>query len=243
MISDGVKSHYCCIRNFNRLLASKTEKSHHSMHYCRRCLIGYRSINSLNKHTEYCSQHNAQKIELPEPGTMLNFKNYNRSMRVPFIVYADFESFIEPIDSCKPNPNMSYTNKYQKHTPSSFCYQIKCLDNDIYSQKPVSYTAKSKNDDVAKIFVDSLESDIKRIYKKFSFPKKMMFDKEDEDMYNAATTCHICDGELGEDRVRDHCHFSGKFRGAAHNTCNINYKAPTYFPVVLHNLSGLSFVY
>ena len=43
--------------------------------------------------------------------------------------------------------------------------------------------------------------------------------------------------EHGEDRVRDHCHLSGKFRGAAHEVCNLKYKVPTLFPVVFHNLS------
>src|SRR6218665_1088681 len=74
LISDGERKHYCLIKNFNRLIALRTEKSHNSMHYCRRCLIGYRRIEALNKHSEYCSQHAAQKIELPEPGTMLSFK-------------------------------------------------------------------------------------------------------------------------------------------------------------------------
>ena len=50
--------------------------------------------------------------------------------------------------------------------------------------------------------------------------------------------CHICNEELGEDRVRDHCHLSGKFRGAAHEICNSKYKVTKYFPVVFHNLSG-----
>src|SRR6218665_1592911 len=58
------RKHYCLIKNFNRLIALRTEKSHNSMHYCRRCLIGYRRIEALNKHSEYCSQHAAQKIEL-----------------------------------------------------------------------------------------------------------------------------------------------------------------------------------
>lgn len=38
--------------------------------------------------------------------------------------------------------------------------------------------------------------------------------------------------------MRDHCHLSGKFRGASHNKCNINYKYAHFLPVVLHNLKG-----
>ena len=50
--------------------------------------------------------------------------------------------------------------------------------------------------------------------------------------------CHICNEELGEDRVRDHCHLSGKFKGAAHEICNLKYKVPKLFPVVFHNFAG-----
>ena len=65
----------------------------------------------------------------------------------------------------------------------------------------------------------------------------MIFTKEDAKNYNAATICHICGGELGKDKVRDHCHLRGNFRGAAHNECNLNYKIPKFFPVVFHNLT------
>ena len=53
-----------------------------------------------------------------------------------------------------------------------------------------------------------------------------------------STLCHTCNEELGKDRVRDHCHLSGKFRGAAHEVCYLKYKVPKFFPVVFHNLSG-----
>ena len=56
--------------------------------------------------------------------------------------------------------------------------------------------------------------------------------------YDNFTNCQICNEELGEDRVRDHCHQSGKFRGAAHEVCNLKYKVPTFFPIVFYNLSG-----
>ena len=53
-----------------------------------------------------------------------------------------------------------------------------------------------------------------------------------------STLCHICNEELGKDRVRDHCHLTGKYRGAAHEICNLKYKIPKFFSVVFHNLSG-----
>ncbi|XP_065639665.1 uncharacterized protein LOC136072388 [Hydra vulgaris] len=114
---------------------------------------------------------------------MIEFKNYNKSMRVPFVVYADFESFIKPINTCSPNPNESYTKQYQKHTPSSFCYYNKCFDEKIYQSKLVTFTANKNNFDNAKI-------------------------------------CHICEKDLNEDKVRGHCHITGKYRGAAHNELN-----------------------
>ena len=245
LISNDTTQHYCLIKNFSRLLTGQTG-GNNTLHYCRRCLNGFRSIVSLDKHKEFCNGNDvvARKI-LPEPGTILEFNNFNKSMRVPFVIYADFESFIKPIDSCVNNPDNSYTNKYQKHTPSSVCYYIKCFDDEIYKQKPVVFTAKSKDDDIAQIFVNKLEADIKEIYNRFKFPKKMIFTKVDADVYNRSTICHICErgvfSNVEEDnkfKVRDHCHLSGKFRGAAHKDCNLNYKIPKFFPVLFHNLSG-----
>ena len=53
---------------------------------------------ALNKHKEYCTEYEAVKIELLKKGTMLEFKNYHRFEKVPFLVYADFESFIKSLD-------------------------------------------------------------------------------------------------------------------------------------------------
>ena len=89
------------------------------------------------------------------------------------------------------------------------------------------------------VFVDSFEDTIKQIYDKFKFPKKMIFNSNDRKNFRhkAATSCLMCGESLGKDRVRDHCHLSGKFKGAAHNECNLNYKISKFIPVVFHNLS------
>ena len=60
----------------------------------------------------------------------------------------------------------------------------------------------------------------------------------DKLVYDNSSICHNCNEELGNDRVRDHCHLSRKFRGAAHEACNLKYKVPKFFPIVFQNLSG-----
>ena len=159
-------------------------------------------------------------------------------MRVPFIVYADFESFTPQLSTCQPNPDKTYTERYQKHTFSGFCYHIKCFDGTLYSQEPVTFVKEFSDDDVAKIFIDTLEKNITEIYKKFKFPKSMTMTMHDKLVYDNSTLFHICNEELGKDSVHDHSHLSGKFRGTAHEICNLKYKVPKFFPVVFHNLSG-----
>ncbi|XP_065653024.1 uncharacterized protein LOC136080335 [Hydra vulgaris] len=141
----------------------------------------------------YCLIKNLSKV--PPPKLTMQFTNHNKSMRVLFVVYADFESFIKPIDTCKPNPNESYTKRYQKHILSSFCYYVKCFDKSIYQSSP-----------------------------------GMIFTDENKHDFNAAISYHICGEKLENDKVRDHCHITGKYRGAAHENCNLNYKIPKFFP-------------
>ena len=229
---DGVK-HYCLVKNPSRLLASQVSKHKTKKYFCLRCLNPFWSKEALNKHKEYCNEHEAIKIEVRKKGTMLEFKNYYRSEKVPFIVYADFECFIKPIQTCEPNHKSSYTKQYQIHEPFSFCYYIKCFDNEIYKPELVSYTGE----DAAKKFVELLEKHIREITK---LPyKEMIFGKEEKERFDQQTKCWICKEKFGNgDKVRDHCHFTGKYRGAANKSCNLKYKKPNFTPVVFHNLSG-----
>ena len=69
--------------------------------------------------------------------------------------------------------------------------------------------------------------------------KPMVFTAEDEANFNATYACHICDDYLPEnDKVRDHCHLTGKYRGAAHFKCNLAFKYSKFIPVFFHNLEG-----
>ena len=122
LIEEGGVKHYCLVKDISRLLSSQVSNHNGEHHFCLRCLNPFWCQESSNKHQEYCGNYEAVKIQMPKKGTMLKFKNYHRSEKVPFVFYADFECFIKPIQSCDPDDKKSYTKQYQKHEPSSFYY-------------------------------------------------------------------------------------------------------------------------
>ena len=85
-----------------------------------------------------------------------------------------------------------------------------------------------------KRFCKDLKDHAKRIV---DFKRKSItpLTKDEEDGYNKKNTCYICMKDLDSDKVKDYCYFTGKYRGAAHNTCNLKYKFPKNIPVIFHN--------
>ena len=240
LISDGEKQHYCLIKSLSRLLSSQVSGHKESNSFCLNCLNHFPNEEKLKIHEEYCLKNQAIRIEMPEKGSFISFIHHNRSIKVPFVVYADFEAFTEEISTCEPNQRSSFSQKYQRHRLSGFCYKIVCFDEQLFNPKPVLFRAESGREDISAIFVEMLEQDIKRIQEKFDFSKKMIFTFKDKDDFEKAEICWICQKEFGggEKKVRDHCHFTGKYRGAAHNKCNLQFKKPKFTPVIFHNLSG-----
>ena len=111
---------------------------------------------------ELCQNHDHQRHVYPNKSNKhALFKEFQKTHRVPFVVYADLECLVEPAD----NKIGKKTVQYQKHTPSGFCYTIKCMDETIYEGKTVLYTAKEEGEDIGKKFVESLEKDLKEVYK------------------------------------------------------------------------------
>lgn len=92
-----------------------------------------------------------------------------------------------------------------------------------------------RRENVAETFVDNMVQLDERLIKKLRDPLPLEMSVDDENLFQAAEKCHICMQESGADRVRDHCHVTGKFRGAAHNTCNLNLKQREFIPVFFHN--------
>ena len=67
----------------------------------------------------------------------------------------------------------------------------------------------------------------------------MIISEEEEHLFQQSNSCWICEKRIDNDeKVRDHCHVTGKFREAAHWSCNINLQLTKKVPVVFQNLRG-----
>ena len=237
LIKNEKNSHYCLVKNISALLASQINNHKGTSNICLNCFNGFNTPDALNKHKEYCYSNERVRISMPPAGTFLRFKNFLHSEKAPFSIYADFECKIKEINGCDPNPYKSYTKKYQKHEPISFSYYIKYFNDDVYKPILRKYTkTKPEDTNAMDVFIKWLEEDVKAIANKE--PKKMIFTEEDRKQFNKASDCWICGEALENDRVRDHCHFTGRYRGAAHNSCNLKYRKPNNVSVFFHNLSG-----
>ena len=153
-------------------------------------------------------------------------------------MYADFESILEPMGpygSGSPNPNQPYTNEVNQHMPSGWCVYSKFAYG--YVDNPLrTYRGK----DCIETFCNYIKGEAHRLY--HMFPEKPMdpLTKKQWKKYKRSTKCHICYKPFTQtnEKVRDHCHYTGLYRGPTHSLCNLRYKIPSYIPVVFHNLSG-----
>ena len=113
------------------------------------------------------------------------------------------------------------------------------MDETIYEDKTTLYTAKEEGEDIGKKFVESLEKDLKEVYKILKTVVPINISEQEEESFKNAIKCYACGLDLKEyDRVRDHCHLTGKYRGAAHSKCNLKMRTPKFVPVLFHNLEG-----
>ncbi len=215
-------NHYCIISDLSRLVSSQLSKNKRGKYICLRCVNAFGTEKLLAEHKELCDEQGLQQPIYPEEGdNWIQFENHERTQVVPFVINADFECYIEPIAHADPNPNRSLTTQYQRHKPSGFCYVIKCFDESIYRTKTVPYTAQSPDEDIGKKFVEFLDSEMDTIHKILVTKIPIRMTPRDEKDFKDAKRCYACKKVLGHRKVRDHCHLTGKYRGASCNKCNL----------------------
>jgi hypothetical protein len=178
-----------------------------------------------------------QKIEMPTPGEndILKFTEIAKQLRVPFVIYADFETYVKPIQTCDLDPNSSHTSNISEFEPCGFAYHIVSTDRR-YTKPPTVY----RGNDIVETFMIQLLEEEERIIDLLRRIEPMQINSSIEDSFHRASHCHLCGLEFEKkyDKVRNHDHITGEFFGAAHRNCNLQFKQAEFIPVILHNLRG-----
>ena len=317
LIESGIIQHYCYVKRVSALLCDQTKNSN-TKHYCMMCLTGFSRADLLENHKKYCNGVNDRptRIEMPEEGkNTLSFQNHHKQMKVPYVIYADFEALVRKIPGCEIGPESkkkSYTEKTEWHEACGYSYMVVRIDGEVSGSKV--YRGENA---VGTFLNDILQEEVK-IRDSLAEKKPIVMEPEEWVKFKNATDCHICNKSLikdefldslpvwsiegGEgsekcsyrgqwhkkcfyraqkeqqwgilrlkrltdkkdkleakfqkncrycgnsllqknfrDAVKDHCHITGRYRGAAHNECNLKLRInpQTYqIPVVFHNLRG-----
>ena len=226
LFSEDKNQHYTLIKNFSRLVRSQITSDRRKLHLCKKCLSHFTKKYLFKRHLKYCIKNETVAVKMPTKNTILKFQNHHKKLPIPFTIYADFECFTIPVNSCQPNPDKSFTPGYQKHEPSGYCLYLKALDGLNTNFKPIVYTKKIPDEDISKTFIKHVVKLTHKIYQDcYKKPKPYNLITKEEKDFQSATKCHICEQKLFRDKktnkilkVRDHYHFTGEYRGAAHNT-------------------------
>jgi hypothetical protein len=226
-------NHYCWIKNLSRLLNDQLEINRSKKYFCRRCLnYSARTEDALKKHQNVCFSNEPCVPNMPDDN-VLKFKNIQRMLRHPYVIYSDFESILKPIHTCEPNPESSYTHKTQFHVPCGHGLYIKSAYNNI--DNPLEIYRGEESD---KRFIKRITEHARTIYKLLK-ENKPIKDIELEE-YEKTKICYLCENvfSIENPKVRDHDHYTGKYRGAACRKCNLKYRQPLFIPILFHNLSS-----
>ena len=213
--SNDVTNHYILVKDFNRLCSNVT-KHNGEKHFCMNCIQHFSSSEILERHKQDCMLVNGkQAVDLPEINSKIKFSNLKNLVPVPFVIYADLEALLIPIQSRTADNAASYTLKTHKHEACSYGYKVVCCENDKFS-KPFKMF---RGEDSVYKFFEALfeeEKEIQQHMKKFK-RTDMILTKDQITAHAIAKECYVCHTNFTAEvkKVRDHCHVSGNYRGAA----------------------------
>ena len=220
------KNHYVLIKKLNVFIGK-----HDCKYICRKCLNSYTTNSMLFKHKNLCGQNQILKTS---PNSHIYWKKNFQNNKLYFRIYADFEA-----DNKKENIDIgNKTTNIYKQEPVCNGYQIVSEIEDViksgYYESPLGY-------ENVNWFVD----EIIKLENKMNFwfrntKKDIIITEEDKQDFENNNICRYCEKYIETDKVRDHCHLTAKYRGPAHNKCNLQVKQKdsNFITIGLHNFSN-----
>ena len=169
-------------KSISRLFEGISSKSHADF-YCYECLHSFRTEIALKNHVDLCKNNKFAKIKPNEEKKFKKYKPGVKSLKMNTVIYADFESILEPYNTCE---KQNETNKsINKHIACG--YSINVVDNHSNRCKQTYY----RGNNAASVFIKEIRA---IAYKKINFVKREMIELtlDEQKEYENATYCHIC---------------------------------------------------
>ena len=215
----GDNTHYSYVKRLTALLYDQN-RHNESKHFCERCLHGYSRKELLERHKPECKgllKSPTRTETLKEGENKMSFTNYHKQMKVPYVIYADFECILEKIDGCKPSPDKSFTVKTEKHEPCGFSYIAVRSDGKLFG--PFTYRGR----DAVYVFLRWLQNHEIEMRQDMANKRHLVMTTEDWKNHSNATDCHICNKSLVKgtflDSVSVHNPYTGIYCGQSHRNC------------------------
>ena len=214
------KDHICFTKDINKYL-HRNNKDNNKKYFCVRCLNSFISEENLNKHKDLCIKYNkkSEKLILPNENSILKLNKIDQMIKTPFTIYYDFETYGQYLK--KQKKNIENTTHEQLLKPYLIGYILKNNYDDKFSKKCQIFTGPQC---------------IEKFLLNLIFTERPYIDKIIDENFNKSiehnpdlskfdiNICHLCDEKIEDDPVKNHCHYSGKMLGYAHNKCNLIYK-------------------
>lgn len=254
MLENNEDCHYVLIKDFSALKVGTDINKKNKTYRCKRCLnYEHRDEDKFKQHLEDCRKNSPTKTVMPFKNSFVQFSKYHNQLKQPYVIYADFEASLKSVNE---NDKDVPKGAYNKHIANSYAYYISCTHDN--TQNRLKHEVNTKNKDkLLKNFINNIVKEATDINEKKHQIVEMNLTPEEEKYHKKTNICHICQQEItGKSifrtskknkhptkeiqtyKVRDHDHFTGKYRGPAHYNCNLRYKKVIQVPVYIHNLAG-----
>ena len=125
------KFYFLFLTTLSRLLSSKNFNTKRKQYFCTNCLQGFTRELSGDQHQVYCKDNETVRVEMPREGSKVEFCDGQNQFKVPFIMYADFESILEPIESPNPDLNRPYSQNVNHYVSSGWCVYSKFAYGEV----------------------------------------------------------------------------------------------------------------
>ena len=249
-----VEYHYLGISNLPKLLSRTHDSGQVRWQYtCHLCMSVFNRNRERESHLEFCQKKDPQRVILPEPvckgpqeeeeirergaiGNPMQFSDFQKRAPHPLFAVADFEASMQvpSLDeeaafstaSCRP---------LQIQTPVSYCILVYDFSGKLlFRRTRIMKVGLMDN------FFETLDQLSELVEKVLSKEAEPAISQADADRQKRNTPrCWVCEEDFaeGDEKCLDHCHYSGKVRGIAHESCNLSMRRQKKLPIFVHNFS------